>query len=100
MALELARDEAVLGADEMEDRDHVRVARHGAARGEDDAEDGRDEDQDEDGDADEDGRVRHRLQPRGPGAMVVEAGAAHLRLDAACQVGEVDAPAGRTGGPR
>ena len=41
-------------------------------------------------DADEDGRVRHRLQTRCPGAVIVEAGAAHLCLEAARHVVEVD----------
>ena len=100
MALEFARDVAVLGADEMEHRDHVAVARHGAARGEDDAEDRGDEDQREDREADDHGGVRH-----GAGAAPSSSGGRRAwrrgpAPSAGWRGGEVDRARDRRGGRR
>ena len=82
VALELARDVAVLGADEMQHLDDDAVAGHGAARGEDHAERGGGEDQAEDEGAEQRHDARHGGEPLQPLAVIVQAGARDLLAQA------------------
>ena len=79
MALKLAGDVGVPGADEMQHFDDRPVGRHGAARREGDREHGRGEHQDEDADAARDRGARHGAHAVDPAAMVVDARAGDAR---------------------
>ena len=79
MALELAGDEAVGRADIMQHFDDRPVGRHGAAGREGDRQHGHGDNQRQDGDAGGDRGLRHGAHAIDPAAMIVEAGARHLR---------------------
>ena len=84
-ALELARDEGVVGADEVQHLDDVAVAGHGAARREGDRKPGRDEDEQHEADADADEVFAMVERRREPEAVIVEARGRHLAAQAAPQ---------------
>lgn len=76
--LELARDEFVIGADQMQHLDAVAAARHGAARREGDRERRREQHEHDDRDAGDDDGVCHRREPAQPETVIVERGRRHL----------------------
>ncbi len=78
MPLETAGDEAVLGADEMQNLDHRLVGRHRAASREGDREHGGGDHQEQNRDAGGYRGSRHGAHAVDPAAMIVERGARHL----------------------
>ena len=73
VALELAGDVGIGGADEMQHLDDLARARHRAAGGEADRRAHRDDHQGEQGGGEDDDRARHHVEARQPHAVVVKA---------------------------
>ncbi len=88
MTLELAADEAFIGADEMQHLDDLAVRRHGAPRRGDDDGDGRRGDEREHGEAADRRRSRQCLDLGLPAAVIVEGDAFEILRE--CVLDEFD----------